>query len=275
MSMPSILVTGAFDDLRPRQVRLLQEASRLGRVHVLLWSDNVIRSLEGRAPRFPEEERCYLIQALRYVDAVTMLKEFKEEDPSQALETTSADIWVVDEGNDRPRWREYGRSRGIEYRVLREAELPGLPLPELRAGADSSHRKKVIVTGCYDWFHSGHVRFFEEVATLGEVYAVIGHDANIRLLKGASHPMFPQNVRRYMVHAVRYVSHTMISTGQGWMDAAPQVEEVRPDIYAVNEDGDRPEKRAFCQSHGLQYVVLKRIPKEGLPARQSTDFRGY
>ena len=46
-------------------------------------------------------------------------------------------------------------------------------------------------------------------------------------------------------------------------------------MYAVNEDGDKPEKREFCEAHGMQYVVLKRTPKEGLPRRQSTDLRGF
>ena len=30
------------------------------------------------------------------------------------------------------------------------------------------------MTGCYDWFHSGHVRFFEEVSELGDLYVVAG-----------------------------------------------------------------------------------------------------
>ena len=46
-------------------------------------------------------------------------------------------------------------------------------------------------------------------------------------------------------------------------------------MYVVNEDGDKPEKREFCRAHGLEYVVLKRTPKEGLPRRQSTDLRGF
>ena len=33
--------------------------------------------------------------------------------------------------------------------------------------------------------------------------------------------------------------------------------------------------REFCQARGIQYVVLKRVPKEGLPKRQSTDLRGF
>jgi hypothetical protein len=59
------------------------------------------------------------------------------------------------------------------------------------------------------------------------------------------------------------------------MDAAPEIAAVKPDIYAVNEDGDRPDKRAFCAAHGLEYVVLKRIPREGLPRRESTLLRGF
>jgi hypothetical protein len=43
----------------------------------------------------------------------------------------------------------------------------------------------------------------------------------------------------------------------------------------VNEDGDRPEKRSFCETRGIRYMVLKRIPKKGLPKRVSTDLRGF
>jgi hypothetical protein len=46
-------------------------------------------------------------------------------------------------------------------------------------------------------------------------------------------------------------------------------------MYAVNEDGDKPEKRAYCAGHGLEYVILKRTPKEGLPRRESTHLRGF
>jgi cytidyltransferase-like protein len=191
------------------------------------------------------------------------------------MENFHPDLWVVDEANNRPRKRKYCRSHGIEYRVLKDEDLQGFPAPESDREPAASFRPKVIVTGCYDWFHSGHVRFFEEVSSLGDLYAVVGHDANIRLLKGEGHPMHPQEVRRYMVQAVRYVRQALISTGDGWMDAAPQIAEIKPEIYAVNEDGDRPEKREFCKVHRLQYVVLKRIPKEGLPPRNSTDLRGY
>ncbi len=44
----------------------------------------------------------------------------------------------------------------------------------------------------------------------------------------------------------------------------------------MNEDGDVPEKAAFCAEHGLlQYVVLKREPKEGLQRRRARTCAGF
>ena len=60
-------VTGSFDDLRSQHVRFLEEAGKLGAVHVLLWSDEMVAALTGKLPKFPLAERHYLLQAIRYV----------------------------------------------------------------------------------------------------------------------------------------------------------------------------------------------------------------
>jgi cytidyltransferase-like protein len=272
--MMQVVVTGSFDDLRSRHVRFLEEASKLGDVHVLLWSDETLRALEGQAPKLSEAERAYLLQANRYVEQVTLVTSQVERDAIPQVEKIRPEMWVVDEANDNAWKRAFCESRGLGYRVVRDRDLKGFPLVRLDPEKQPS-RQKVIVTGCYDWFHSGHVRFFEEVSGLGDLYVVVGSDANVRLLKGDGHPMFSQDERRYMVQSVRYVKQALISTGQGWMDAEPEIAMIKPDMYAVNEDGDKPEKHEFCQAHGIQYVVLKRTPKEGLPRRQSTDLRGF
>ena len=44
---------GAFDDLRSAHVRLLQEAARLGPVHVLLWSDEQVAGADRPAAEVP------------------------------------------------------------------------------------------------------------------------------------------------------------------------------------------------------------------------------
>jgi len=273
--MKRVVVTGIFDDLRSRHIRFLEEASKQGNVHVLLWSDRVAHTREGTTPRFPQEERSYLLQAIRYVDQVTLMTGPIESDLIAWLEEVRPDVWVVDERDHNAAKVEYCGARGVAYRVLKEEDLEDFPGARFVAPERQSPRKKVIATGCFDWFHSGHVRFFEEVSALGDLYVVVGHDENIRLLKGEEHPMFPQEERRYVVQSIRYVEQALISTGHGWMDAAPEIDRIEPDIYAVNEDGDQPEKREFCNKRGLEYVVLKRTPREGIPKRTSTTLRGF
>lgn len=274
--MNVVAVVGPFDDLRSRDVRFLHEASRLGEVRVLLWSDERIRRLSGRPPRFGYEERRYLVRSLRWVRGVHPFADDHGADalPDLFLDVLRPDIWAMLPGEDTPGRRAFCRARGLAARVIPEADLEGFPERPLE---ESEHpaRPRVVVTGCFDWFHSGHVRFLEQAAAFGELHAVVGHDANIRLLKGEGHPLFPAVERRYLVDSVRHVHRAHISTGHGWMDAAPEIERLRPTFYVVNEDGDKPEKRAFCAERDIQYVVLERRPKEGLPSRRSTDLRGY
>src|ERR1700690_2569544 len=66
----AIVVTGAFDDLRSRHMRFLEEAAKLGEVTVLLWPDQAVQKLTGKPPMFPEAERLYLLKAVRYVSRV-------------------------------------------------------------------------------------------------------------------------------------------------------------------------------------------------------------
>lgn len=269
-----VVVSGGFDDIRCEDLRFLHEAARLGPLHVLLWSDECLRAATGREPKFPESERLYFLQAVRYVHCIHIIE--KPTDP-HAVPTAAVPqpwTWVVRSRDDHPGKRAFCDTCGLGYRVLSDQDLAGFPEDPAPVTQDSS-RKKVIVTGCYDWFHTGHVRFFEEVSELGDLYVVVGHDANIRLLKGEGHPMFSQDQRRYIAGSIRYVTQALISTGHGWLDAEPEIERIRPDMYAVNEDGDKPEKRDYCAKHGIEYVVLKRLPKEGLPRRESTNLRGF
>ncbi len=273
--MREVVVTGPFDDLRSHQMRFLHEASKQGPVCVLLWSDALIRAVRNVAPRFPEAERLYFLRAVRFVRECFLTEEPFPPDTLPEVPGFRPSVWAVEETEDAHQKRDYCRSRGMEYEVVSRAQLTGFPIPDPIPDVLEPPRPRVLVTGCFDWLHSGHVRFFEEASQFGDLTVVVGHDANIRLLKGAGHPLLPQDERRYMVSAIRYVKSALISSGDGWMDSAPQISLVRPDIYLVNEDGDNAEKRDYCRDHGIRYVTLSRQPKEGLPKRQSRDLRGF
>jgi cytidyltransferase-like protein len=273
--MKRSFVSGGFDDLRAFDFRFLEEASRQAELHVFLWSDELVSRLEGKPPKFPLEERLYSLQAIRHVQQVHPVNQLSDQDGLPAQGEGYSGTWVVYESKDNPQKREFCASNGLKYQVVKHALLKNFTKMQDDFSIISSLRKKVVVTGCYDWFHSGHIRFFEEASEFGDLYVVVGSDENVRLLKGNGHPMFPQEERRYVVGSIRFVKRALISSGSGWMDAEPEIDRIKPDIYVVNEDGDVPEKHSFCEARGIQYRILERKPKEGLPKRQSVDLRGF
>jgi cytidyltransferase-like protein len=269
--MTLVQVSLPFDNPGTRDIRFLQEAARLGELQALLWSDQAVQRATGAAPRFPLAERLYFLESVRFVRRATVVELPLAPGVPAEASAPVPDVWVVDERTDHPDHAALCRKRSIGYHVVREAELAGFPAAN--PGPPAPGRPKVLVTGSFDWFHSGHVRFFEEVSALGELYVVVGHDRNIRLLKGDGHPLYPEQQRRYLCGAIRFVRQALVSTGDGWLDAEPEIRQLRPDIYAVNEDGDKPEKREFCAAHGIRYEVLKRTPKDGLAPRSSTGLK--
>lgn len=269
---PQIIVSGSFDDIRSRHLRFLDQAAKLGDLYVVLWPDEMLEQIYGQPPAFPWAERRYFLGAVRYVKQVLPLAAVVDADSLPDL-GIRPDIWADQEAEANGRRAAFCRQHGIAYRVFPATELHEFPEPPPMPTPPG--RKKVIATGCYDWFHSGHVRFTEEVSAYGDLYVIVGHDANIRLLKGEGHPLLPEDERRYVVGSIKYVKQALISSGEGWLDADPEIRRLKPDIYAVNEDGDKGGKREYCHELGIQYLVLKRTPAPGLPSRSSTRLRGY
>jgi len=131
---------------------------------------------------------------------------------------------------------------------------------------------KVMVSGCFDVLHSGHIAFLEEAATYGELYVSIGSDETI--LKYKNRPsLYTQEERKYMLEALRCVEQVFIGPDNGIMDFAPLLDVVKPDIFFVNQDGDSEQKRAFIESKGIKYIVSKRMPHDKLPVRSTTAIR--
>src|SRR5665647_1998742 len=133
-------------------------------------------------------------------------------------------------------------------------------------------KKKVFVSGCYDMLHSGHVAFFEEAATHGDLYVGLGSDKTISQLKGRK-TINTDRERLYMVKALRSVKDAWINAGSGLMDFEKELRELRPEIFFVNEDGYTPDKQKLCKDLGIELMGSKRVPHQGLPTRSTTAIR--
>lgn len=132
--------------------------------------------------------------------------------------------------------------------------------------------RKVFVSGCYDMLHSGHVAFFKSAAKYGELYVGIGSDKTIEHLKNRK-TVYSERERLYMVKAIRYVKDAYINKGSGMLDFIDTLDLIKPDVFVVNSDGGSEEKRKLCKERGIEYIVLDRVPDEGLEARSTTSLR--
>lgn len=267
-----VIVETSLDNLRSGDVRFLQEASRHGPLHVRVPSDEFIAARTGARPLFPAAERLFLADSLRWVASAEIVDrpvtaEMRELASRRAM-------LVAREGDEVSGAREAAGAHGVPFHVVPLVDCEGFPLvepdPQMAIGG-----RRVVVTGCFDWLHSGHLRFFLDAAALGALHVVVGSDRNVELLKGPGHPLQREQERRFMVGAARSVHQCLVSSGSGWMDAEPEIADIQPAYYVVNEDGDQPEKRDFCRARGIEYVVLERLPHAGLPPRSSTELRGF
>jgi cytidyltransferase-like protein len=272
-SQKQVVVSGGFDDLKARDLRFLEEASKLGELTVLLLTDNAMAQTTGKPPKFPLAERFYFLNAVRYVSRVIQLGGLANPDQLPSLVGLRPEIWADVTATNNVARNFFAAENKIAYHVFSADELQGFPEPPPMPSAPG--KKKVVATGCYDWFHSGHVRFTEEASAFGDLYVCLGNDANVRLLKGEGHPLLSEAERRYVLGSIKFVKQALVTTGSGWVDADPEIRRLQPDIYIVNEDGDKGGKSEYCEKLGIEYRVLKRTPAPGLVKRSSTDLRGF
>jgi len=135
-------------------------------------------------------------------------------------------------------------------------------------------RKKVLVSGCYDLLHAGHVAFLREAASFGRLFVTIGSDRNVGLLKGKP-PYFSQEERLYIIKNISCVEDAWIGSGTGLLDFEPELRRIKADILVVNEDGHTEEKRAPLPEAQYRIQNLKKDPgRRAACARQLGHKKG-
>ena len=136
----------------------------------------------------------------------------------------------------------------------------------------NSNRKKVFVSGCFDILHSGHIAFLQEASNFGDLYVGLGSDKTISELKGRK-TVNSEEERLYMLKALACVHDVKINRGSGILDFLDDMNDLKPAVFVVNEDGHTPDKEKLCNDLGIEYRVLRRIPHANLPVRSTTTMR--
>ena len=91
--------------------------------------------------------------------------------------------------------------RHQSYVPMNEDEL--LELVEI---AQNKGERVVITNGCFDLLHSGHVRYLNEAAKLGErLIVAVNSDESVQILKGPTRPVIPLDGRMELLSALSCV----------------------------------------------------------------------
>lgn len=124
-------------------------------------------------------------------------------------------------------------------------------------------RKKVLVGGCFDLIHFGHVHFLKRARALGDYLVVaLESDKNVRRLKGKGRPIHSQTKRKIMLESLRFVDRVIV-LGPMKTDADYRrlVVRVRPQIIAVTtSDPHLAKKKAHAKAVGARVAIIPKLP---------------
>lgn len=122
-----VFVTGCFDMLHSGHVAFLSEAAMHGDVYIGIGSDETVGKLKGRFPVNNEDERKYMLEALRCVTRCTVNTGSGIMDFVENEDVLSADILFVNEDGHSPEKEEFCRNHGLQYVISRRIPHVGMP----------------------------------------------------------------------------------------------------------------------------------------------------
>lgn len=137
--------------------------------------------------------------------------------------------------------------------------------------------KSVVFTnGLFDILHLGHLDYLKRARALGDALIVgLNSDASARTLKGAAHPVLPQEERSQLLAALRVVDAVVVFDE---LTASDLIRALEPDIYVKGGDyADKcwPERETalavgacvellpFLEGHSTSQIVERIVARFG------------
>jgi FAD synthetase len=127
-------------------------------------------------------------------------------------------------------------------------------------------QKKVLVGGCFDILHYGHIHFLKRAKELGDYLVVaLESDKNIQRLKGTNRPFHTQEQRREILESLKFVDEVIILKDEMHdSDYLELVNKVRPYLIAVTKGDNMIEKKRQHARTVLAKVI--EIEKDEVPS---------
>lgn len=156
------------------------------------------------------------------------------------------------------------------------------PFPSAKSDATaiqhflSEKRKRVLVGGCYDLLHYGHLSFFKEAKKLGETLIVaLEPDTSIERIKGAP-PIHSQVQRAEILAELTCIDYVLLLPSlKTYEEYLTLVQKISPNFLAVTAgDPQLASKQKQANTIGAQVIEVIQLI-EGLSSSLIRNYHLY
>lgn len=121
-----VFVSGCYDLLHSGHVEFFRQAAAYGDLYVGIGSDTTYLGYKHRPTVYPEQERLFMVQSIRYVKEAYINAGSGVLDFVPTLDIVKPDVFVVNSDGASAEKEQLCRERGIEYVVLERTPQEGL-----------------------------------------------------------------------------------------------------------------------------------------------------
>lgn len=122
-------------------------------------------------------------------------------------------------------------------------------------------KKIVLVGGCFDVLHPGHIVFLEKAKKAGDrLVVLLESDRKIKELKGVNRPVHNQKQRAQVLKSVRFVDEVVllpfIETEESYDEI---IKKVNPDIIAVTSSDPQNHHKRSAKLIGAKLKIVTKV----------------
>jgi rfaE bifunctional protein nucleotidyltransferase chain/domain len=135
----------------------------------------------------------------------------------------------------------------------------------LFADSHTQGKKIVLVGGCFDILHAGHIVFLQKAKDQGDIVVVLlESDEQIKKIKGESRPVNTQQNRAFVLAALRSIDMVVVLPSEMHdLQYDRLISQIKPDIIATTAgDPNRRHKERQAGQIGAHVIdVSERLPE--------------
>ena len=124
--MKKVFVSGCYDLLHSGHIEFFRQAAQYGDLYVGIGSDATILQYKNHRTLYPEQDRLFMVQSIKYVKEAYINKGTGVMDFVPTVEMLKPDRFVVNADGSSEEKRRFCEERNIEYIVLERTPAKGL-----------------------------------------------------------------------------------------------------------------------------------------------------